>query len=153
MIDFPQLKEIIHNAQSLSKHIDDIISDDRIIDNDILGFTETQIKPSNWTCKIIETFNFFDVNFNNKKKKKLSLAYRRRNNIAVLDKFNANGLCIFSFKKETFADIVFTLMLVYRKQSMQMQEVSQMLQYLVLTCSIDIIAGDFNYDLLKSVGK
>ena len=36
---------------------------------------------------------------------------------------------------------------------MQMQEVSQMLRYLVLPCSIDIIAGDFNYDLLKTVGK
>ena len=46
MIYFPQLKEIVHNAQSLSKHIDDIISDDRIIDNDILGFTETKIKLS-----------------------------------------------------------------------------------------------------------
>ena len=46
MIYFPQLKEIVHNAQSLSKHIDDIISDDRIIDNDILGFTETKIRLS-----------------------------------------------------------------------------------------------------------
>ena len=68
MIYFPQLKEIVHNAESLSKNIDDIISDDRIIDNDILGFTETQIKLSDWTCKIIETLNFFDINFNNEKK-------------------------------------------------------------------------------------
>ena len=40
-------------------------------------------------------------------------------------------------------------MLVYRKQSMQMQEFSQVLQYLVASYSIDIIAGDFNYDILK----
>ena len=96
---------------------------------------------------------FLDINFNNNKNKFSSLAYGCRNTIAVLDKFDANGLCIFSFKKDTFAEIVFTLMLVYRNQSMQMQEFSQMLQYLVPTCSIDIIAGDFNYDLLKSVEK
>ena len=40
-------------------------------------------------------------------------------------------------------------MLVYRKQSMHMQEFFQILQYLLATYSIDIIAGNFNYDLLK----
>ena len=39
--------------------------------------------------------------------------------------------------------------LVYRKQSKYMQEVFQMLQYLLATNSISIIAGDFNYDLLR----
>ena len=32
---------------------------------------------------------------------------------------------------------------------MRMQEFFQMLQYLLATHSIDIIAGDFNYDFLK----
>ena len=40
-------------------------------------------------------------------------------------------------------------MLLYRKQSMHIREFFQMLQYLLATHSIDIIAGDFNYDLLK----
>ena len=40
-------------------------------------------------------------------------------------------------------------MLVYRKQSMHVQEFFQILQYLLATDSIDIIAGDFNYVLLK----
>ena len=40
-------------------------------------------------------------------------------------------------------------MLVYKKQSMHMQEFFQMLQYLLATYSIDIIAGNFNCDLLK----
>ena len=51
------------------------------------------------------------------------------NNVAVLDKFDTNGVSIFSFKKHDFADRVFTL--VYRKHSMQMQEFFQMLQYLL----------------------
>ena len=40
-------------------------------------------------------------------------------------------------------------MLVYRKQSIHMEEFFQMLQYLLATHSIDIIAGYFNYDLLN----
>ena len=40
-------------------------------------------------------------------------------------------------------------MLVYRKQSMQTQGFYQMLPYLVATCSIDVIAGDLSYGLLK----
>ena len=52
----------------------------------------------------------------------LKLSYGYRNNVSVLDKLDANGTSIFSFKKHAFADRIFTLMLVYRKQSMWMQE-------------------------------
>ena len=40
-------------------------------------------------------------------------------------------------------------MLVYRKYSMQRQEFFQMLQNLLPTNYVDIVAGDFNFDLLK----
>ena len=40
-------------------------------------------------------------------------------------------------------------MLVYRKHSMQMQDFFQMLKYLLATNSVDIVASDFNFDLLK----
>ena len=36
---------------------------------------------------------------------------------------------------------------------MQIQEFLKMFHYLAVTYSIDIIAGDFNYDLLKIVRK
>ena len=59
----------VQNVRSLSKHINDIGRDDRIINNDIIGFTETQISPLDSTCKIIETLNFFNTNFNNDENK------------------------------------------------------------------------------------
>ena len=40
-------------------------------------------------------------------------------------------------------------MLVYKNYSMPMQNSFQMLQYLLPTNSVDIVAGDFNFDLLK----
>ena len=83
--------------RSLSKHVDDIVSNKRLI-NDIIGFTETQINPSNSTSKIIKTLNFFNINFNNNENKFLSLAYGCRNDVVVLDKFDTNGVSIFSFK-------------------------------------------------------
>ena len=61
--------------RSLSKHVDDIVSDDTIINNDIIGFTETQINLSDSTCKIIEALNFFNIHFKNNQNKFLSLAY------------------------------------------------------------------------------
>ena len=70
--------------------------------------------------KTVETLNLFNINFNNNENKFLSLAYGRRN-VAVFNKFNVNGVSILSLKKHTFADRVFTLMLVYRKQFMHMQ--------------------------------
>ena len=135
--------------RSLPRHADDISSDNGIINNDIIGFTETQFKPSDSTSKIIETLNVFNINFNINGNKFLSLAYGCRNDVDVLNKFDANSASIISFKKHAFADRIFTLILVYRKQSMHMQEFFQMLQYLLATYSVDIIAGDFNYDLLK----
>ena len=138
-----------HNVRSLPRHVGDIVCDNKIINNDIIGFTEIKIKPSDSTCKIIETFSLFNINFDNIENRFLSLAYGCRNDETVLNKFDANGLSILSFKKYAFAERVFTLILIYRKQSMHMQEFFQVLQYLLATNSIDIIAGDFNYDLLK----
>ena len=144
------IRVLVHNVRSLSKNVDDIVCDKRLINNDIIGFTETQINPSNSTCKIIKTLNFFNINFNNNENKFLSLAYGYRN-VVVLDKFDTNGVSIFSFKKHAFANRVFTLMLVYRKQFLGMQEFSELMQYLLAAHSIDIIAGDLNYDLLKVI--
>ena len=44
----------------------------------------------------METLNFFNINFNNNENKFLILAYACRNNVPVLDKFDANGESVFS---------------------------------------------------------
>ena len=56
---------LFHNVRSLPRHVSDIVSDNRIINNDIIGFTETQINPSYSISKIIETLSLFNINFNN----------------------------------------------------------------------------------------
>ena len=53
----------VNNVISLLSHADQIVSDKRIIINNIIGFTETQIKSSDSTCKMIETLSLFNINF------------------------------------------------------------------------------------------
>ena len=65
-----------------------------------------------------------------------------------MNKLDVNEVSALGLKKP-FADRAFPLMLVYRKQSMHMQGFFEILQYLQATHSIDIMAGDFIYDLLK----
>ena len=96
---------IVHTVRSLPGHINDILSDNRIINNNIIGFTETQIKSSDSTYEIIETLNLFNINFNKNENKLLSLPYGRRNDVAVLNKFYANKVSILSFKEYAFAEI------------------------------------------------
>ena len=96
---------IVHTVRSLPGHINDILSDNRIINNNIIRFTETQIKSSDSTYEIIETLNLFNINFNKNENKLLSLPYGRRNDVAVLNKFYANGVSILSFKEYAFAEI------------------------------------------------
>ena len=74
---------LFHNMRSLPRHVSDIVSDNRIINNDIIGFTETQINPSNSVSKIIETLSLFNINFNNNENEFLSLAYKCGNDVAV----------------------------------------------------------------------
>ena len=46
---------LVHNVRSLSKHVGNIVSDRRIINNDIIGFTETQISMSDSALILIIT--------------------------------------------------------------------------------------------------
>ena len=48
----------VHNIRQLPRHVDYLVSENRVIINDIIGFTETQIKPSDSTCKTIEMLIF-----------------------------------------------------------------------------------------------
>ena len=70
---------LFHNLRSLPRNVDDIEGDKRIIKSDIIGFTETQMKPSDSTCTIIETLNLISIKFNNNESEFLSLAHEFRN--------------------------------------------------------------------------
>ena len=101
--------------RSLARHVGYILSGKRNIYNNIIGLTETQIKPLDSTWEIVETLNLLNIIFNNNKDKVLSVANECRKDVAVLNKFYANGVSILSFKKLDFANKVLKVLLIYRK--------------------------------------
>ena len=66
---------VLVNIRSLLKHALDIAIDNRLINNDILCFTETQIQPHYFASTIESLFKNFVIYFNNNSNKFLSLAY------------------------------------------------------------------------------
>lgn len=64
------------NFRSSLKHVNDIVRDNTIITNNKIGFTETEIKSSDPTCKIIQVLTFFNISLNKNEKKLLSLVYQ-----------------------------------------------------------------------------
>lgn len=77
--------------------------------------------------KIIEILNFFDINFEINESDFLTLACICRKNVVFLDKSDANWLPTFVFKKYASAGKVFNLILIYRKQFLVTQELSQLM--------------------------
>lgn len=63
------------NFRSPLKHVNDIVRDNAITNNKI-GFTETEIKSPDPTCKIIQVLPFFNISLNKNEKTLLSLVYQ-----------------------------------------------------------------------------
>ena len=82
------------------------------------------------------------MNFNNNNNKFLSLAYGCQDNIAIIRKFDINGISITNLRKDRACYDS-----VYRKQVMSLDEFCRVLEYFLVINSVDIIAGEFNYDL------
>ena len=82
---------LVNKMRSLSKHISSILSDDGIINKDIIGFRKIQINLADSTCKIIKTLNYSIINFNNNENKFVNSTDVCINDV-ILDKFHVNGV-------------------------------------------------------------
>ena len=89
--------------RSLSKHVSDIARHNRIIKTDSTRFAKKEINLWDFTFKIIKTLFFFNNNFNNTEIKCLSVACRCGNDVAFLNKFDANRVSILIVKKHPFS--------------------------------------------------
>ena len=90
---------LLVNVRSLLKHALNIVSDNRLINNDILCFTETQIQPHYSTSTIQSLFKNFVVYFNNNSNKFLSLVYGIHNNLELIDREGFPGLSVLNIVK------------------------------------------------------
>lgn len=110
--------------------------------DDVIGFNEISIKPSDSTFIIDGTLKDFKMNYHKNEDKLLRLAYGCQGNDAI------NGTSIISLKKDNFTDCIFILMLVYQKrQCHKMKLVKCWVFILLVANSVDVIVGYFKYDL------
>ena len=126
----------------------DIASDKRLMSNDILCFTETEIQQTQSdTDDLNLVFNGFNIYFNNNQNKFMSLAYRLHNNITVTEKEDFTGMSIVKFKKMVFSEKALNLMILYKGYSQNLTTFYEYLLYFIDAKSLDIIVDDFNIDV------
>ena len=75
---------LLLNVRSLSKHARDIKSDVRLMSNDVLYLTETQLQHQHLRNGIEQDFENFRIFFNNNDKKFLSLAYAFQKDLTLI---------------------------------------------------------------------
>ena len=125
----------------------DIASDKRLMSNDILRFTETQIEQTQSdTDDLNLVFNGFNIYFNNNQNKFMSLTYGLHDTITVTEKEDFPGISIVKFKKTPFCEKALNLMMLHKGHSQNLTSFYEYLLYFIEAKSLDIILGDFNID-------
>ena len=65
LVSNDSLTLVLLNSRSLAKHVLDISKDQRLLNNDFICFTETQVKPTHSVSQISENLKNFTMYFNN----------------------------------------------------------------------------------------
>ena len=97
---------LLPNVRSLLKHAHDIVSDNRLIDNNILCFAATQTEPHYSTNTIQSFFKNLVIYFNNNSNKFLSLAYGLHNNLELIDKEDFPSLSVINIVKSSYSKVL-----------------------------------------------
>ena len=108
-------------------HVNDIVDHYRCLKTDLIGFTETQMKPSDSTSTGDDTPKPFNMNFNSSDDMFLILVHGCKDDIAIIKGFDINGIPIISLRKDSFSGHVFTLMLFFQKQATPLDDFCKML--------------------------
>ena len=133
------------NVRSLKKHCTDIKSDGKIIQSDIIAFTETQSKPLQNIEIIQEALTEFQIVHKDQTNNYLSLAICANLNHGVSVSDNeyfpqVNGIYAEIVKCQTRVKVL----LLYRAKDIHLLQVCNNLENIIFSHEIDLILGDFN---------
>ena len=147
----PPIVITLLNIRSLRKHCIDLKHDTRIFESDVLLLTETQLKPTDLDDDIRTTLHPFQLFRQDSIDKYSSLALCFRNTVCneeseYFSSVNALKFVIFSTTTQKRK----TLLLLYRKQSTNINQYLENLKDILDQNSIDIILGDFNISYLAT---
>ena len=134
---------LLLNVRSLSKHAGDIKSDGRLMGNDVLCFTETQLQHQHLLNGIEQYFENFRIFFNNNYNKFLSLAYAFQKDITVISQEDFAGVSVCNFRKGSFVSVPLKLMVLYKLNRQPLMTFYDYLYYFIEIKEVDIIVGDY----------
>ena len=144
------------NVWSLLKHVHEIVSDKRLINNNILWFAETQIKPHHSATanqlllkhSVICFSKRFSIIFIICLYNRLffNLAYGLHKNLELIDRKNFLGLSVLNIAKSSYFEIPLKLMISFKSNSRPLTLFSEYLHYIIEANGPDIIQDDFDID-------
>ena len=137
---------LLLNVKSLSKHACDIKRDGRLMSDDVLCFTETQLQHQHLANGSEQCFENFRIFFNNTDNKFLSFAYAFQKDITVIMQEDSAGASISNFRKNSFVSVPLKLMVLYKLNNQPLMAFYDYLYYFREAKEVDIIVGDFNID-------
>ena len=139
------------DIRSLKKHSIDVKFDLQLFNSDIIGFTETQLLPSDCENEIVNNLQPFIFHRQDHPTDKYSsMAFFTRNTVEVTELeyiSSVNGLKL-AFVFQQCRDIG-TILLLYRKQNSNVTHYLECLEYVLNSHCVDIVLGDFNINYLN----
>lgn len=129
------------NTRSFNKHKDDIKSDRILMESDVLCLTETQV-PLNSHCDTkLDSFTLIP---NNNADRFSSLLVGHNETTELFDIEKIPGVILFKLSKRTFHENPISILLLYRKNSLNRDESLYLIHHFLGNETIDVILGDFN---------
>ena len=130
------------NIRSFKKHYLDVRHDSKIVESDIMAFTETRLKDQHNTNDIKNALSEFQIILQNQSNDFLSLAICVNSNQAVVasGETEVNGFLVDLSKEK----IRVNMLLLYRPKDMHPLLFCNNLENIVSSHEIKIVLGDFN---------
>ena len=125
------------NVRSLKKHVSDISTDQKFVNSQVILCTETQIAIDDTEKPVLE--GFFGI-FNNSRHKYSSLA-AYYNSCDLEEIITIEGFSLYNLISNL---LNFKILLLYRRNEMELNNFFEILNYFVTAYDISIIIGDFN---------
>ena len=136
------------NTRSKKKHAADIASDWRLMNNDILFLTETQLSPGSDVNEIQTILDQFSISFNMSDYRFSSLAICYQKSVLLQCHQEDEGISVIKPCKPTYSNDCVSIAILYRRQLSTIPAFFSNLELLNNSSEINIVLGDFNLDAL-----
>lgn len=82
----------------MAKNVSSIVHNRRFLENDVIRYNKTQMKPSGSTSRRDKELKDFNMNFGNSEDKFLDLDNGCENHIVIIRKFDINRISMISLR-------------------------------------------------------